>query len=444
MRTVAIKRLHPQFAKDADFVKMFLDEARLAARIRHPNVVQTLDMVATEDELLLVMDYVHGQSLAQLLRACAEPPDPAVVATIVHGVLLGLHAAHTATSERGEPLGIVHRDVSPQNILVGSDGVARVVDFGIAKATDRLQTTREGQVKGKLAYMPPEQLLAEEVTARSDIYSAAVVLWEALALRRMHSASFGPGALVNRILNEDVPCPSSIVPSVPAALDAIVMRGLERDPARRYESAAQMASALEGAVGLVSPTRISDWVASLAGDDLTARSKSLARAESSSTESAGDPLAEKEGVSVTSMCAPAETPLSQRSSGSVETRKRGTNRRRAVWLAALGVGALIGAGRWGWTALRSGISDALPPPSTSAEVPVPTSAVSVATTEPGPETLAQPPTDRISDDATVRAKVSPSGTTSGSKKPIGPRNRKQATSSNPKTIPDDGIMDVRK
>ena len=182
-RTVAIKRMHPHFAADPAFVAMFLDEARLAARIRHPNVVPTLDVVAMENELFLVMEYVLGESLARLMQAAAtrgERIPPSMVATIMAGVLHGLHAAHEATSDRGEPLGIVHRDVSPQNILVGTDGVARVLDFGVAKAAGRIQTTREGQLKGKLAYMAPERDPRQGVAPAADVYAASVVLWEAL------------------------------------------------------------------------------------------------------------------------------------------------------------------------------------------------------------------------------------------------------------------------
>src|SRR5262245_49268372 len=147
-RTVAIKRLHAQFSQDPEFVSMFLDEARLAARIRHPNVVPTLDVVATGGELFLVMDYVAGESIAKLLRAVATKKEMVpirVIAATMAGALHGLHAAHEAKDERGEPLGIVHRDVSPQNILLGADGVPRVLDFGVAKAIGRVQTTQEGQ-----------------------------------------------------------------------------------------------------------------------------------------------------------------------------------------------------------------------------------------------------------------------------------------------------------
>ncbi|MBW2523690.1 MAG: serine/threonine protein kinase, partial [Deltaproteobacteria bacterium] len=187
-RTVAIKRMHPHIAKEPEFVAMFVDEARMAARISHPNVVPTLDVVQSGKELLLVMEYVQGASLAHLLRhgrRLGLVNEPRLIVPILVGVLRGLHAAHEAKSAMGEPMHLVHRDVSPHNIMVGVDGVPRVFDFGVAKARGRLRTTQDGKVKGKLAYMAPEQLAGEAVDRRSDIYAAGVVLWEGLAGRRL-------------------------------------------------------------------------------------------------------------------------------------------------------------------------------------------------------------------------------------------------------------------
>src|SRR5271166_6095918 len=222
-RTVAIKRMHPHLTEDPEFVSMFLDEARLAARVRHPNVVGTLDIVAEGGELFLVMDYVQGETLGRLLHASskrgARVPVP-IVAAIASGILHGLHAAHEARDEQGQPLGIVHRDVSPQNVIVGVDGVPRVLDFGVAKAVGRLQTTREGQLKGKLAYMAAEQIMGQEATRRTDVYAASVVLWEALAGRRLFRDD-NEGAVLKRVLEGEIDPPSSHNPDVPAALDAI-------------------------------------------------------------------------------------------------------------------------------------------------------------------------------------------------------------------------------
>jgi serine/threonine-protein kinase len=286
-RTVAIKRLHAQFAKDPEFVSMFLDEARLAARIRHPNVVQTLDVVALEGELFLVLDYVQGESLGRLIRTSRSRttriPLP-VVSAIVCGALHGLHAAHDATNERGEPLHIVHRDVSPHNVLVGADGVPRVLDFGVAKAAGRAHTTRDGQVKGKLAYMAPEQLLGHAVDRRSDVYAAAAVLWETLTLKRLFTAD-NEGAIVAAVLKHDVEPPSSIATDLPKAVDEIVMRALDPDASKRFGSAREMALALEEAVPMASATRLAEWVDGLAGEALTHRATILAEIEHGSGSS---------------------------------------------------------------------------------------------------------------------------------------------------------------
>src|SRR6478609_10040309 len=182
-KTVAIKRLHAQFAQNPDFVDMFLDEGRVASRIDHPHVVPVLDVAMTGDELFLVMEYVHGETLAKLLstsknRGQAVPTD--VAFAIVVGLLEGLHAAHEATDENGEPLNIVHRDVSPPNVMIGTDGIARVLDFGVAKAAGRLHLTRDRQLKGKLTYMAPEQVRGQGMDRRTDVYAATIVLWELL------------------------------------------------------------------------------------------------------------------------------------------------------------------------------------------------------------------------------------------------------------------------
>ena len=284
-RTVAIKRLHPQFAKDPEFVAMLLDEARLATRIQHPNVVATLDVVAIDGELLLVLDYVHGESLAHLLRearTAGRPIPTRVLAALASGMLHGLHAAHEARSEAGEPLGIVHRDVSPQNVLVGVDGMARVLDFGIAKAAGRIQQTREGQLKGKLPYMSPEQVRGAPLDRRSDIYSASIVLWEALAGRRLFHGD-GDMEVFAQVALGARHRPSELVPALPPAFDDIVMRGLARDPADRYPTAWDMAVAIEEAFGLASPRQVGAWVAEVAGEHLVARSAQITEVERLST-----------------------------------------------------------------------------------------------------------------------------------------------------------------
>jgi eukaryotic-like serine/threonine-protein kinase len=314
-RTVAIKRLHPHYAKDPEFVTMFLDEARLCGRIRHPNVVPTLDVVATDGEIFLVMEYVAGEALSKLMKTAWQrniPVPPRVAATIVSSVLHGLHAAHQAKDEHGRELGIVHRDVSPQNILVGSDGTSRVLDFGVAKAAGRLQTTRDGQVKGKIAYMPPEQLSGGLISRQSDIYAASVVLWEALCGRRLFDGETEAITLV-RAIEGKIELPSAIDPSLPAAVDDVVMRGLARDPAARFATARDMALAIEQNIGLASPYEVGEWVELVAAEELARRSQSIAEIESASLEEANAPSAPRIGLAP----GPAEPPHSQVSSISV-------------------------------------------------------------------------------------------------------------------------------
>src|SRR5690606_10341520 len=175
-KTVAVKALHPQFARDPEFVKMFLAEARVVARIRHPNVMPTIDLVEEAGELFIVMDYIHGATLAHLMRAARRagermPTD--IVLRIVAGMLQGLHAAHDAKNAQGEPMCVIHRDVSPENVLIGVDGYARLIDFGIATAMGRFSATGEGQVKGKIGYLTPEQVLGDPLDRRTDVFSAS-------------------------------------------------------------------------------------------------------------------------------------------------------------------------------------------------------------------------------------------------------------------------------
>ncbi|HTN87430.1 MAG TPA: serine/threonine-protein kinase, partial [Sorangium sp.] len=246
-RLVALKMMHPHIAAEPEFVAMFLDEARLAARVRHPNVVATFDLV--EDPLFLVMEYIEGPSLHLLLRTCARAKRPVplgIALRIFLDVLAGLHAAHELTGSDGEPLHLVHRDVSPQNVLVGIDGVARITDFGVARAETRLMSTQGNALKGKLAYMAPEQIRAQQVDRRSDVYSAGVVLWEMLTEERLFKAD-NDGALIAHILQGPPTGPRGVMPSVPAAIDRICLRALSTDPDDRFPTAAAFAEALEEA-----------------------------------------------------------------------------------------------------------------------------------------------------------------------------------------------------
>ncbi len=396
-RTVAIKRLHPQFAKDPDFVAMFVDEARLAARIRHPNVVPTLDVItdATGDsaEIFLVMEYVAGESLSRLLRTLQSRKrlvPPRIAATILSEVLHGLHAAHEAKSEKGAPLGIVHRDVSPQNVLVGTDGIAHVLDFGVAKATGKLHTTREGELKGKLAYMAPEQLESGTLTRQSDVYAAAVVLWETLTLRRLFEGD-SEGALLMQVMAGKIVAPSKIVPGIPAELDAIVLRGLARDPAVRWPTARDFAMALERCTPVATSSEIGEWVQSIAGDVLAHRAALVSEIEggSMSLRVAAPAEPPKDAVSqVSSIALSSSEPAEELS---FHRRRGGKNYFIAAAVMGILLGILVFAFRYGEMRSDATATVAAPPPEATVRQPV----EQVVTT---PVVAPAPPSTGVADD----------------------------------------------
>jgi serine/threonine protein kinase len=248
-RLVAIKRLHPHLAREREFVEMFLDEARLAAGIHHQNVVGIQEIGTSEGGYYLVMDYIEGVTFATLLSdvgATKERLPIPVVLRIVIDTLLGLQAAHELVDEHtGKALEVVHRDCTPQNILVGMDGSSRLTDFGIARATSRIANTRDGSMKGKLAYMAPEQTKGDAIDSRADLFSVGVVLWEALSGRRLFRGT-SEAETLRRLLVEPIPVLAEIA-GVPKVLSDVCVRALEREPEDRYQSAVAMVDALEQA-----------------------------------------------------------------------------------------------------------------------------------------------------------------------------------------------------
>jgi serine/threonine protein kinase len=275
-RTVAIKQLRPVHSADAELSAMLLDEARLASRIRHPNVVAPLDVVVVQDETFIVMEYVHGESLSGVIRLLGGTPvPPAIAAAIMGQVLLGLHAAHRATSEDGQPLALVHRDVSPQNIMLTPDGVARLVDFGVAKTQTSVHVTERGFLKGKLGYIAPEQVAMEPVDRRTDLFAAGVVLWEMLTGQRLFLADTVEGS-IDKLSKLEVLPPSQLVPGPTPALDHVVKKSLARDPADRFADAHEMAVALASAAEAASPLELGAWINEVASEVLAQRVEKLA------------------------------------------------------------------------------------------------------------------------------------------------------------------------
>lgn len=280
-RPVAIKRIHPMLARDTAVLDAVRDEARIASRVRHANVVSVLDVVDDGDSVAIVFEYIHGETLASLLRtaqARGEPLPVGIAVAVVADALHGLHAAHTATGETGAPLAIIHRDVSPQNVMVGADGIARVLDFGISKAENRASVTRDGQLKGKLRYMAPEQL-GGEVTPAADTYAAGLLLWEALAARSPFDDVEHSAELVGRVLTGVSQRPSTHRDAIPTVLDMIVARALEVSPRERFSTAAEMAEALEATGLLASRSAVATYVARLSREVLAARARVVALLE---------------------------------------------------------------------------------------------------------------------------------------------------------------------
>lgn len=249
-RAVVIKRMLRQYAKIPAFEKMFLDEARVIASIRHPNVIHVQELGHEDDELFMVMEYVPGESASGVQRRLVsrgEALAPALAAHIVAEAAAGLHAAHELVSDDGTPQNVVHRDVSPQNVVVTYDGHVKVLDFGVAQWGDRLAQTEAGHVKGKLDYMSPEQVRGEPLDRRSDVFALGIVLYELLTGRRLFKRN-GHARTVSAICDEPVIPPSRVADGVPAAIETACLRALEKDPAKRPQTAADLRRALLEAI----------------------------------------------------------------------------------------------------------------------------------------------------------------------------------------------------
>ncbi len=271
-KLVAVKRILPQLAREQAFVEMFLDEAVIAAQLNHPNVVQIYDLGESESSYYIAMEYLEGESLGHLVSEGVrqgQPLGPGLTANLIAQVCDGLHYAHTLEDEQGRPLGIVHRDISPHNVIVLFSGTAKLVDFGIAKAASKVHQTQVGTLKGKLTYMSPEQCLGKAVDSRSDLFSLGVVLWELLARKRLFKRDAEP-AIIRAIVDEPIPEVRQVRDDVPQALAAVVERALQREPGARFASAAEMAAALRDfmhqAAQDASPQAVEHYALAVLGD----------------------------------------------------------------------------------------------------------------------------------------------------------------------------------
>ncbi|UJR83289.1 protein kinase domain-containing protein [Sandaracinus amylolyticus] len=245
-KVVALKRIHEHLARDARFVDMFLDEARVASRITHPNVCSVFDFGAVESTYFIAMEYLMGETFSSIQRSLRERGRTewtAHLAEIFAQAAEGLHAAHELRGDDGGLLDVVHRDVSPQNLFLTYDGCVKVVDFGVARCAGRIQETEPGTIKGKLAYIAPEQMRCQEVDRRSDVWSLGVTFWEMLVGRQLFKRGSDIETL-QAVLSAEIPAPSSLNPTVPPALDLIVLKALSRDVSARWQTARDMSRAL--------------------------------------------------------------------------------------------------------------------------------------------------------------------------------------------------------
>lgn len=293
-KLVVVKELKPELVQDPAFLRMFLDEARLAARLNHPNIVQTNEVGSDGDRYFMAMDYLDGRAFDRVRRrsyhAGAILPLPLQL-RVIADALSGLDYAHHLTDFDGTPLALVHRDVSPSNLFITFDGQIKLLDFGIAKTRDSSLETRVGVLKGKLSYMPPEQARGERVDATADTFAIGVMLWEALTSRRLRNTQ-NDYALLRSLALPEMPRAATVNPLVPPMLDAVCARALAVNPAERYATAAELRQDLEQAIvatGLVATNReLGAVVASMFADERSATSSLIeahvARARTSSEE----------------------------------------------------------------------------------------------------------------------------------------------------------------
>src|SRR5690349_343991 len=245
-RMVALKRLLPHLAEDASFIKSFVREAKLASLLNHVNIVQIFELGRVGTEYFISMEYIDGRDIRRILRHARKvtgPPPIHVTVGLTLQLCEALDYAHTKSDDNGLPLGLVHRDVSPSNLLVTSAGHLKVIDFGIAKAQSQQLRTQTGRVKGKLAYMAPEAIAGKDLDARSDLFAAGVIAHELLTARPLFASKNEYQTLL-KVQKGDIMPPSTFNQACPPELDAVVLKALARDPDQRWRSAAEMRDAL--------------------------------------------------------------------------------------------------------------------------------------------------------------------------------------------------------
>jgi serine/threonine-protein kinase len=392
-RAVVIKRVLPHLARSRTFVQMFLDEARMVARIRHPNVVHVHELGREGEDLFLVLEYLEGESLGALCRRLWMRDAPLgfdLSARIVADACAGLHAAHEMTDADGVPQHLVHRDVSPQNVFVAYDGSVKLLDFGIATAADRMTRTEPGQLKGKFAYMAPEQCLGEPFDRRIDVFALGVVLYEISTSRRLFQRATEHLTL-KAICEEPLVPPSAVVADYPRSLEAVCMRALARRPGDRYPTAAEMRRDLlqflrEHGSHMLPEEALAKLMRSLFDDRIREKSEMLRRVKTGDTVTHLPPADVDTDVDLPTV---EQTQAVGTTSIRRSVDERGA-RRRFPLAVALGA-ALLGGGAA--VALRG-----LSPPDTgsnAAAIEIGTAVLAPTTSEPTPSSAAPPPPEQL-------------------------------------------------
>jgi serine/threonine protein kinase len=285
-KMVVIKRILPQLATKSDFIEMFLDEARIAATLQHPNVVQMYDVGVVDGNYFIAMEYLHGEDVRSIMKTLFKreeklPLEHAL--NIMIGVCSGLHYAHEKVGFDGKPLNIIHRDVTPQNIIVTYEGGVKLLDFGIAKASNRFGETRFGTLKGKVPYMSPEQCRGEQLDRRSDIFSLGIMLYELTLGKRLYQGA-SDFEILKQIVEGRITPPHELDPAYNAALEKIVMKALEKDRSQRFQTARELQAELETLVResrlYVSPIALQQFLEHVFGLKIEAWREAQARGQS--------------------------------------------------------------------------------------------------------------------------------------------------------------------
>ncbi len=348
-RPVVVKKLHAQYARDPDFVAMLLDEARLCSRVRHPAIVPVVDVLSAGGELTLVLEYVPGAPLSFLRNAGSGPIAPELVVAVGTELCEALRAIHDATDDQGRALSIVHRDISPQNVMIAIDGSVRVLDFGVAKARFRAQATRTGELKGKPGYMAPEQLALQTVDARTDVYAVGVLLWELLSGQRLHENAFSAEQLT-AVLADGPPALDELPPDA-HAVGEVLRRAMQTRAADRFPGAAALGAALEQAATPAPRSALRSWVENLASPLVADYARALDQLEADAGSNTPGQIAPSTNTAITQRISDAETTSVSQSGLATSARSGSIKPARALLLLAAGVA--IGLIFWTARGMRS-------------------------------------------------------------------------------------------